>query len=149
MKKKTLVAMLVCGLIFTTTACGEKKNNTENKTDNSGNNTPKQEVIVKPTANTTSDVINDALVDGLKISNVALISTGEHAEFTAYVQNMSEEVVNVKTIDIIMKDEKGEEIVTLKGIISRDMQPNEIVDITSGVEMNLSSVASIEYKRNY
>lgn len=148
MKKKMFLAMLACGLIFTT-ACGEKKNNNSTNPTNNGNNGTEQPEVVEPKANTNAQVIGEVEIDGLKINNVSVISEGEHTTFSADVTNTTSEPIDVKSFNIILKDANGEEVVTLLGFIGGTIAPNNSSTITSFVEMDLSSVASVEYTRNY
>lgn len=140
------VVLAAVGLMFTT-ACGKKsENNGNNPIDNNGgNNTP----VVEPSANTNTNVIAEQNFDGLKINNVSLITTGERSEFNADVVNTTSETIDVKSFSIIMKDKEGNEVITLTGYIGNKIAPNNSSTMTAFVDMDLSTVDSIEYVRNY
>lgn len=144
MSKKVMALFLTFGLILAT-GCGKKtNNNTNTPSDNNDNPT-----VVEPSANTEEAIIGEQTIDGLKITNVTLISQGERATFSADVVNITDAPIDAKSFNIIYKDKDGNEIVTLLGSISSTINPNESVTVTSGVDMNLSNAKSVEYVRNY
>ena len=145
MNKKVIGLFLAIGLIFAT-GCGKKTDNEGNKpTDNKDNQT----TVVEPSANTNEAIIGEQTIDGLKITNVTLISQGERATFSANVVNTTDADIDAKSFNIIYKDEDGNEIVTLLGVIGNTIAPNQSVTVTSSVDMNLSNAKSVEYVRNY
>lgn len=141
MKKKILFAFLACGLILTT-ACGKKEKETENNGDN-------QTEVKEPVANTDSNVIAEATIDGLRINNISLITEGESSTFTADVTNTTDQTVDVKSFNIILRDENGAELVTLLGYVGTTIAPGSSSTISTSVEMDLTGVKSVEYVRNY
>lgn len=141
--KKILFSIAIIGLILTT-ACGkkeEKPNNVEN------NEVVEKPVVSGPVANTHDSVIAEQTVDGLKINNVSLITEGESSVFTADVTNTNLESIEVKSFDIIMKDFTDREVITMSGNIGSVIEPNETLTMSTSVEMDLTSVFSIEYIR--
>lgn len=145
MKKKILFTFLACGLILTT-ACGKKE---ENKGNNGANENPPVVEDKGPVANTESGIISEATVDGLKFTNISLVTEGTGSRFNADVVNTTAEAVQVKSFNIILKDEAGNEVVTLLGYVGTTMEPGATVTISSGVQMDLTKVKSVEYVRNY
>ena len=148
MKKKILFTFLACGLILAT-ACGKKEDPTNNGDNgNNGGNT-NQPAIKEPTANTETNVITETTIDGLTINNISLITEGTGSTFTADVVNTTDQEVNVKSFNIILKDADGNEVVTLLGYIGTTIAPNDSATMSTGVEMDLTNVKSVEYVRNY
>ena len=146
MKKKILFTFLACGLILTT-ACGKKEENKGNENPNNGGNP-----VVEPqgpTANTENGVISEVTIDGLKITNIALVTEGSHSRFNADVVNTNAEAVYVKSFDILLKDEAGNTVVTLRGAIDATIEPGVAVSIGGGTQMDLTNIKSVEYVRNY
>lgn len=141
MKKKVLFAILICGLVLTT-ACG-KKDNKDNKKDND------RTEVKEPIANTDSNVIAEANIDGLKISNVSLITEGESSTYTADVVNTTDQAIDVKSFNILLKDENGNVIITLLGYVGTTITPGNSSTISTSVDIDLTGVKSIEYVRNY
>lgn len=144
MSKRLIALFLACGLILAT-GCGKKTNNDTN-TPSNNNDKP---TVVEPSANTEEAIIGEKTIDGLKITNVTLISEGEQATFSADVVNITDAAIDAKSFNIIYKDKDGNEIVRLLGYIGSTIAPNESVTVTSSVEMNLSNAKSVEYVRNY
>lgn len=144
MNKKVVALFLAFGLILAA-GCGKKTNNDNNKPSNNKDN----QTVVEPSANTNEAVIGEQTIDGLKITNVTLISQGERATFSADVVNITDADIEAKSFNIIYKDEDGDEIVTLLGVIGYTIAPNESVTVTSSVDMDLSDAKSVEYVRNY
>lgn len=144
-KKKVILAVAMIGLILTTSACGKKAKKTEN---NNG-----QQNIVSPTptgpiANTNTGVINETVIDGLKIDNISLISENGAATFSATITNTTEQAVYVRSLSVIMKDSNGVEVTTIPGFIGSTLEPNQSYTVTTNKYMDITSVASIEYVIN-
>lgn len=144
MSKRLIALFLACGLILAT-GCGKKANNDTNPPSDNNDKPP----VVEPSANTNEAIIGEQIIDGLKITNVTLISEGEYTTFTADIVNVTDAAIDAKSFNIIYKDKDGNEIVRLLGYIGSTIAPNESVTVTSSVEMNLSNAKSVEYVRNY
>ena len=71
MSKKIIALFLACGLIFAT-GCGKKTNDDKKKDENKENTT-----VTEPSANTDAAVVGEQTIDGLKFTNITLISEGE------------------------------------------------------------------------
>lgn len=143
MSKKIIALFLACGLIFAT-GCGKKTN--DNKNPNNGKDDTN---VVTPIANTDEAVVGEQIIDGLKFTNVTLISEGESTVYTADVVNTTDTAIDVKSFNIILKDKDGNDLVTLLGFVGSTIAPNESAQITSSVSMNLLNAKSVEYVRNY
>lgn len=142
MSKKIIAFFLVCGLIFAT-GCG-KKNNDDNQPSNKDN-----QEVTGPIGNTNESIIAEQTVDGIKFTNITLVSENENTVFTADVVNTTETATDVKSFNIIYKDQDGKEIVTLLVYVGKNLEPNGISSISTSVDMDLSNAKSVEYVRNY
>ena len=144
MSKKIIALFLACSLIFAT-GCGKKTtNNDKKKDDNKGNTT-----VNTPIANTNDAIVGEQVIDGLKITNVTLVLEGDITMYTADVVNVTDSNIDAKSFNITFKDKDDNEMVTLLGLVGLTLAPNESVQITSSVSMNLLDAKSIEYVRNY
>lgn len=145
MKKKLLFTFLAFGLILTT-ACGKKDNDKgKNNVENNGGN---QTEVKGPIANTENGVVSDKVIDGLKFTNISLIIDGSSSDFYADVINTNNEPVTVNSFQIVLKDAEGNIVTTLPGFIGATLQPNDSVTISTGVEMDLTNIKSVEFIRN-
>ena len=136
MKKVIRNIFLISLCLVLVTGCGkkekiEKKENKQNKT------------VVK-----SKNVIKEQTVDGLKINNVNLTVSDGITTYTAGVTNTTEKDVVVEDIDVIVKNKKGNELVSLIGYIGGTIKPNETKNIISTTDMDLKKADSITYKVN-
>lgn len=144
MSKKIIALFLACGLIFAT-GCGKKTTNDDKKPDDNKDNT----TITEPSANTDDAVVGEQTIDGLKFTNVTLISEGESTVYTADVVNTTDTAIDVKSFNITFRDKDGKEIVTILVFVGSNIAPNESVPVSSSVDMSLLKAKSAEYVRNY
>lgn len=144
MSKKIIALFLACSLIFAT-GCGKKTTNNDKKKDDNKENT----TVNTPIANTNDAIVGEQVIDGLKITNVTLVLEGDITMYTADVVNVTDSNIDAKSFNITFKDKDDNEMVTLLGLVGLTLAPNESVQITSSVSMNLLDAKSIEYVRNY
>ena len=143
MSKKIIALFLACGLIFAT-GCGKKTNDDKKKDDNKENTT-----VTEPSANTDAAVVGEQTIDGLKFTNITLISEGESTVYTADVVNTTDAAIDVKSFNVTFKDKDGKEIVTILVFVGSNIAPNESASVSSSVDMSLLKAKSVEYVRNY
>lgn len=128
--KKTLQITLLLGLtIFLVTGCGCEK---------------KKEV--KEKVNTNEGVIEDKVVEELKLTNTSLVSTENSAVLVTRVTNPTSEDKNVRIFNIFVKDKDGNLIVKLEGYVGGVVPAGESRDITSNVDRNLDNAYTVEYE---
>lgn len=141
MSKKIIAFFLVCGLIVAT-GCG-KKNNDDNQPSNKDN-----QEITGPIGNTNESIIEEQIIDGIKFTNITLVSENGNTVFTADVVNTTESAIDLKSFNIIYKDQDGKEIVTLFVYVGKNLEPNGISSISASVDIDLSNATTVEYVRN-
>lgn len=144
MSKKIVVLFLACGLIFAT-GCGKKTTNDDKKTNDGKDDTN----VVTPIANTEDGIIDEQVIDGLKLTNVTLISEGDHSVFTVDIINTTDQVVNVNSFNLIFKDKDGNEMANSLLYVGKSIEPNGRVPLLTNAEINLSNAKFVEYVRNY
>jgi hypothetical protein len=107
-------------------------------------NIKKGKIITKPEliANTSSELIKEETYEGLKFNNISLISKDGYSTFTADVTNTSSETSNIQNVNIVLKDKKGNTIVTLLGNIGQSLKANETKTITASTKGELTGVVS-------
>lgn len=142
MNKKLVALVLAFGLIFAT-GCG-KKDNDNNKTNDNKDN----QEVTGPIANTNESIISEQIIDGIKITNITLVSEDGRTVFTADVVNTTEETIDIKSFNAIYKNADGEEIVSLFVYVGNSLEPGSLSSVSSSVEIDLSSATNVEYVRN-
>lgn len=107
-------------------------------------NIKKEKNVTKPdmVANTSSELIKEETYEGLKFNNISLISKDGYSTFTADVTNTSSETSNIQNVNIVLKDKKGNTIVTLLGNIGQSLKANETKTITASTKGELTGVVS-------
>lgn len=128
--KKIFKLFVVClSVIVLVTGCGNKKEE-------------KEESIV----NTNEHVIKDQTVDNFKFENTSLLYENESSVFETTITNISDEDAKIQEIEIIVKDRKGNEIVTLYGFVGSVILAKDSKVITSYCREDLREAYSINYK---
>ena len=133
--KKVLLSVL-CLLVITGCGCNKKE---ENKNNQTGNNSS-----IK--TNTNKEFLNNQTINGIEISNVNLSYQNEVSTFTAVVTNKLTVVKKIGIIDIVIKDENKNEIITLKGLIDKNMKVNESASINASTSLDLTNAKYVEYR---
>ncbi len=98
------------------------------------------------TANTNAEVIKEETYEGLVLNNISLITENGYSTFTADVTNTNQTDSNIKDINIVLKDKKGNIVITLRGHIGENLKSNEKRTITAVTKGNLNNVYSKEIK---
>lgn len=102
------------------------------------------------TANTNEGIVKDETFEGLKFTNVTLIRDEKAAQYTltADVTNTTNETLNTTQVDIVLKNESGNEIITLLGYIGEDLKANETRTVTASTSdsIDLSQATVKEIK---
>ena len=96
----------------------------------------------KISAITAEGVIKEETLNGLKFSNVVLIKKNKMYTMTMDVSNPTNNDVDIKMVDIVLKDKYDHEVVTLVGYIGKAMKPGDSRTITASVSKDLSKVVS-------
>ena len=92
----------------------------------------------------TSELLKDKEVDNLVFSNADLNGN----KLSVEVKNNSNEVYTLNTIDVVFKDESGNEITTLSGYIGNSLNTGDVKRLVVETDEDLSNSYSIEYKIN-
>lgn len=101
---------------------------------------------LESTVNTNENVVSDKVVDNFKFENTSLIYEDESSVFETTITNVGTLDEDLEEIEIVVKDKKGNEIVTLSGFIGSTILVNESKVITSYCNEDLRNAYSIEYK---
>ena len=93
-------------------------------------------------AHTEKDIIKEEQLDDLKFSNVTLITENGYTTFSCDVTNSKDEEVNVENVNIELKDNAGNTVITLLGNIGSSLKPNETRVITASAKGEFKNVVS-------
>ena len=97
-------------------------------------------------ANTNAEVIKEETYEGLLFNNITLITEDGYTTFQADVTNTNQTDSNIEDINIVLKDKKGDIVITLRGHIGENLKSNEKRTITAMTKGELKNVYSKEIK---
>lgn len=130
--RKLFTMLLVVGLV---TGCGcSKEEKTEEKT---------VEENIK--VNLNENVIKDQQLEVFTFTNTSLIYENGTSTLETLVTNTSDQEQYLTEFKIIVKNEAGEEIVTMTGFVGASIEAHGTETIISSYGDDLSNAASIEY----
>ena len=92
----------------------------------------------------SADFLKDQRVDGLLFTRTKY----ETNKLIVIVKNESDEVYNLKTIDVTFKDNSGNEITTVNGYIGDKIEANGKKQLVVQTDIDLSSANTITYTIN-
>lgn len=139
MNKKVLIAIiaavvvvvLIVVLVFALKGNKDNDVTTPSKTDG-------------PVANTNAEVMKDFELNGLKFSNIALITDGTTSYLTMDVTNPTGALIKMQSVDIILKDKDGKVLTTALGYFGGEVPAGETRTISWQTEMDLTKAVSKE-----
>lgn len=127
-----LVLLLVVLGVWLATHPAEKKGNVGKNTEEKG----------ERFAHTEASIIEEETYNGLKFSNISLITDDGYTTFTADVTNVSEEVSTVENVHIELKDENGTVVISLVGNVGAGLEPGATKTLTASAKGEFRSVVS-------
>lgn len=98
-------------------------------------NGTKKEIV---TANTNENIIKNETYNGLRFTNIALVNYNGMYTFTANVENITNETIDSKDLDLIFYDKNNEEIAKLIIWIPEPILAHSITEVTASSRANLS-----------
>lgn len=123
--------LLVFGLV---TGCGCGRDNKKEET---------QDEDIK--INTNENVVKDQTLEVFTFTNTALIYKNGTSTLETLVTNTSDQEQYLTEFNIIVKNESGEEIITMTGFVGDSIEAHGTRTIISSYGDDLSNAASIEY----
>lgn len=126
MKKIITLTAIILLSISIVTGCGKKK-----EEDN---------------YNTNTGVIEDKEQNGLTFTNTSLKVSDTGSTLVTLVTNTTENDIEVRVFNIIIKDKKGKEITTLKGYVGDIVKAGEAKEIVSNSDLDLSDATDVTYE---
>lgn len=95
--------------------------------------------------NSNTGGIPNQVVDGLSFENANMQVENGISKYTVEVINDLSESINLKTIDVVLKDEKGEEITRLIGYIGNTIESGESKILEASIDEEVNDVSQVEY----
>lgn len=127
MKKIITVALVLFLSVSVLTGCGSKKKEEDNYNTNTG-------------------VIEDQEQNGLTFTNTSLKVSETGSTLVTVVTNTTENDIEVRIFNIIVKDKKGVVLTTLKGYVGDVIPAGTSKEITSNSDLDLSTATEITYE---
>lgn len=131
---KLFTMLLILGLV---TGCGCSNKESKEKNNN---------LVEDIKANTNENVIKDQVLDVFTFTNISLIYENGTSTLETLVTNTSSEPQYLTEFKVHVKNELGEEIVTLTGFVGASIEANGTETIISSYGDDLSNAYSIEYE---
>lgn len=132
--KKKIIALSMVALLFVAAGCGcKKKTNTP-----SDNNT-------QGTANTSSDVVKEQVVDNVKFSNVMMLVNNKQTAFTCDMENQGKESVVADYLVIHALDANGKELSKLIVTLG-ELEAGKTKQVSVSNDTDLTAAKSVTYE---
>ena len=83
---------------------------------------------------------------GVKVTNDKATVEGDIVSYVGDLTNTNKETINVKSVDIILKDSEGKVITTLKSVLNIDVAKDEVIQISSQAQITAGKeIKKIDY----
>lgn len=93
-------------------------------------------------AHTDEGIVKEENLEGLKFSNISLITENDYTTFTCDVTNTSDSDINMENVDIVLKDKDDKTVITLLGNIGDTMKPSDIRTVTASAKGEFKDVVA-------
>jgi len=139
-----LVAVLLITIVCAVLLFGNKKDNTDNKQENTTvTNEVKEEFVEIINDNTKLNVSNKLketkkIENVFELTNIQLTTEENTSELLGDLKNISSTVQGDYKVDIIIMDENGKEITTIGGYIGA-MQPGETTQFNASCTLDIAN----------
>lgn len=102
----------------------------------------KKKTIDTSFAHTEADITKDELIDGVKFTNIILMTKDGQTTFTASVVNTTKEEIKNTNYKIDLLDKKERVVITLIANVPNGLKPSEIKNITAVAKGEFRKVIS-------
>lgn len=130
---KLITCFLAVTLMLTGCSCGNKKVN-----KNDEKNKAKQE----------TKILEDAKVDGLKISGFNITFKDGMSTIVATVTNETKEEIKLSSLSLLLYDKNNKLIIETIGNIGDSIKPGEEKQFNTLITMDVRKTEKVEYKIN-
>ena len=91
-------------------------------------------------------LLDNQIVNEVEFSGANLTYENELSTFTVVVTNKANSSKKIGVVDITFKDKDGNVIITLKGLVDKELKTNNSASISASAGIDLKSAKTIEYK---
>lgn len=105
------------------------------------NNTEEDSFLV-----TNKELLKEATVEGLKISDISIMKGEEISTYTATVTNEKDEAIHIDNLFVIFTIDDTD--YATKGLQDIDLEAKATQNIEIGIDQNLSKASKITYELN-
>ena len=90
-------------------------------------------------------------IDGGKVILEKVNVTKDANNMYTFTANLSvkDQTLNIKSLNMTLKDSKGASIITLTGYVNQEVQKGEIVEITASTDKKIDEFKNIDFNVNY
>lgn len=90
------------------------------------------------------EIVKEEKYEGIKFSNISMVTKGEYTTFSADVTNESKQDIEKERLHISLKDKEGKEIIKLLVYIPKGLKIGETKNITASAKGEFNEVVSKE-----
>ncbi len=94
------------------------------------------------------ELIKDQIVENVTITNIALSTKNGKSVFSAKINNLTSDLLEIKSINILVRDKESNELITLTGYFGGVLEPEGHQTITAETPTDLSQAKTIEFSLN-
>ena len=127
--------IILLAIIVALTGCFGKKKEEEKK-----KSTKENIVEIKEKA-----IIENREYQGIKIENISFNYDGKYTNMSFNIINGKTDAVTIGRYDVIIKDEKGEELGKLESFLPNEIQPGETLEITLSLDKDFTKAKSADF----
>lgn len=127
------IVVIVLAIVLVLAFKGKDEGTANNETGKEG-----------PVANTQAEIVKEFEINGLRFSNIAVITEGTTSYLTMDVTNPTNNLIKMKSVDIVMKDKDGNVLTTLLGYFGGEVPAGETRTISSQAEIDLTKAVTKE-----
>lgn len=135
MNKKILIGLCILSLLMVGCGCNKKKKNTK---------TVKEATGIEVNFN----VVKETEVDGLKFSDVSLVTQDGMSTLEATVTNVSGSTYNLKTISVVFKDKDGQKLDDSIADIGNTLSVDQSSKLNVQTTIDVTKAKDIDYVIN-
>ena len=88
--------------------------------------------------------LKDVVIEDIELNTVSIEE--ENGTYTYKAELKSNAEISLKYVEIIVKDDKDEEIVTLIGYVGNTLKKNQKFNVEASTDADISKLKSIDYK---
>lgn len=138
-RKKLLIVLTIISLLVV--GCGKKETSTKKENKNKYLVENDGKVL-----NEHPDIVKEGKILNLTIKDIELSVSESKSILTGKVKNETKEDITVDGFNIVVKDQDGEDFITLPAYINATLKSGDEQIFTSEVDLDLSGATALVYE---